>query len=327
MRLRWHSKMLTIDAFKAAIVGICAVFTLVGCSGDNDAAAQPRSFALEFAAIADGQHVGCADRVEGLGPDGESSVGLADLRFYISNLKFWDAAKREIALSLDENEFQYSSKAGQVSLLDLTGNAEGSCAGNAIAFSEGTQRTNAAILGKSVVEQVKSVSFDVGVPQPVMQDVIANHSPEGAPSPLAELQWTWASGYRHFVMNFTVSDADGKTGDGYAHLGSRDCGPADGLALEDRSRCDFVNTPQVALGNFDLDKNVVTLDVPKLLAGLRFVAPIYDAETFEVIGEGPGVACHSSPDQPDCTDLFEQFGLDLATGMAKASDNVVFGVE
>lgn len=35
-------------------------------------------------------------------------------------------------------------------------------------------------------------------------------------------------------MNFAVrGDGSGKGGDGYVHIGSLDCGPADGKALED----------------------------------------------------------------------------------------------
>ncbi|HVY31942.1 MAG TPA: MbnP family copper-binding protein [Polyangiaceae bacterium] len=315
-------------SFTALILGLSIAALVTGCGNDDDAKApKPRGFALSFAAVADGKHIGCEDTVEGLGPDGNDSIGLSDLRFYVSNLELWDAAGSEVAFTLDENDFQYDSEAGQVSLIDLTSNTKGSCAGNAIAFAEGTKRTNDSVTGTTVVENVKSVSFDLGVPQAVMKDVIAEHTPEGAPSPLAEMQWTWATGYRHFVMNFAVTDADGKTGDGYVHIGSRDCGPADGLALKDRERCDFVNTPRVSLAAFDLDKNVVTLDVPAALAGLDFVSPVYDLTTFEVIGEGPGVECHSSPDQPDCPTLFDHFGLDIDSGKAKASRNVVFGVE
>lgn len=310
------------------VLGLAAALFLSGCSGDDDdEAPKPRSFSLTFAAVAGDKHVGCEDTIQGLGPDGADSIGVSDLRFYVSNLKLWDAAQREVELTLDENDFQYTSKAGQVSLVDLTGNTKGTCAGNAIAFAEGTKRTNDSITGTTVVEDVKRISFDVGVPQAVMADVIGTHTPEGAPSPLGEMQWTWATGYRHFVMNFAVTNADGTKGDGYAHIGSRNCGPADGLALEDRERCDFVNTPQVALDKFDLDKNIVTLDIPSLLADLDFISPVYDLQTFEVIGEGPGVECHSSPDQPDCPTLFSHFGLDIDKGSAKASRNVVFGVE
>lgn len=320
--------MTTTSFFKFGALGLVAAACLSGCSGDGAAEApKPRSFALTFAAVAGDEHIGCEDTIDGLGPDAADSVGVSDLRFYVSNLKLWDGAHEEVELTLDENDFQYTSEAGQVSLVDLTGNTKGTCAGNAIAFAEGTKRTNDAITGKTVVENVKGISFDVGVPQSVMAEVIGTHTPEGAPSPLGEMQWTWATGYRHFVMNFAVTDADGTKGDGYVHVGSRDCGPADGLALEDRERCGFVNTPQVALDAFDLDQNIATLDIPSLLADLDFISPVYDLQTFEVIGEGPGVECHSSPAQPDCPALFSHFGLDIEDGAAKASHNVVFGVE
>ena len=319
--------MASNSTLKSLLLGLSTATLLTGCGSDEAEPPKQRAFALSFAAVANGKHIGCRDTVEGLGPDGADSIGLSDLRFYVSNVKLWDASDKEVPMTLDENDFQYSSKAGQVSLVDLTSNTKGSCAGNAIAFAEGTKRTNDSVTGTTVVESVKRVSFDLGVPQAVMQEVIANHTPEGAPSPLAEMQWTWATGYRHFVMNFAVTDVDGKTGDGYAHIGSRDCGPADGLALEDRERCDFVNTAQVSLDTFDIDKNVVTLDVPAALAGLDFISPVYNLDTFEVIGEGPGVECHSSPEQPDCPTLFDHFGLDIGSGKARASRNVVFGVE
>ena len=53
-----------------------------------------------------------------------------------------------------------------------------------------------------------------------------------------------------------------------------------------------------------------------MLEGLDFVSPIYDPTTFEVIGEGPGVECHSSPMQPDCPTVFGGFGLDITDGSA-----------
>jgi uncharacterized repeat protein (TIGR04052 family) len=310
------------------VLSLITALCLVGCEEDDEKeVAKQSAFALTFKAVADGAPVGCEDTVEGLGEDEASTIGISDLRFYVSNLKLWDSSGSEVDATLDENDFQYSSKAGQVSLIDLTSNTRGSCAGSAIAFAEGTRRTNDSIAGSTLVERVSRVSFDVGVPQAVMQDVIASHSAEGAPSPLAEMQWTWATGYRHFVMNFAVTNGEGKSGEGYAHVGSRDCGPADGLALEDRERCGFINTPQVELGSFNLNDDVVTVDIPRLLAGLDFVSPVYDLETFEVIGEGPGVECHSSPMQPDCPTLFDHFGLDIDSGKADASRNVVFGVE
>ncbi|HRI69472.1 MAG TPA: metallo-mystery pair system four-Cys motif protein, partial [Polyangium sp.] len=294
-----------------------------GNSGPNDSKT-PSPFALSFAATANGQEVGCSDKIPGLGPDAKQTVGLSDMRFYISHVHFLDAKGNHVEFTLDQNEFQYTSAAGSVALIDLTSNTDGTCKDSAVAFAEGTARTNLAMTGKTIVEDVAEIHFDVGVPQALMKETIANNTAEGAPSPLNEMYWNWASGYRHFVTNFTVDDGQGNVGDGYLHIGSRDCGPADGKALEDRAACTFVNTPAVVLADFDLQKDTVGVEIPNLLTSVDFRAPIYDPVTFEVIGEGPGVECHSSPMQPDCSSIFSNFGLDMTTGSVVSGAQKVF---
>ncbi|MDC4203842.1 MAG: metallo-mystery pair system four-Cys motif protein [Candidatus Manganitrophus sp.] len=297
-----------------------------GCSGDSTDL--PAAFELRFAATANGAEVGCADKISGVGPSGRHQIGLSDLRFYVSNLRLLDAKGNPIPFTLDENEFQYKGDSGSVALIDLTGNTEGTCAGAAIAFPEGTARTHKAITGKTLVKEVTSVTFDLGVSQPLMKATIANNTAEGAPSPLNEMYWSWASGYRHFVMNFAVEDdGNGNGGDGYLHIGSLDCGPADGKALEDRDACGFVNTPTVALTGINLATDTVSIDLIRAVANLDFISPIYDTTTFEVIGEGPGVECHSSPGQPDCALIFSNFGLDISTGQANSASNSVFSIK
>lgn len=304
----------------SAVVG-CAMF-IHACGSDGPT---PEPFSLRFAAVVDGTEVGCTDDLDGFGPAEEDHVGVNDLRFYVSNIQFWDSNGDEVALTLDEDEFQYSSPEGSVALVDLTGNTEGNCSSTSIAFGEGTGRTHEAITGTTRIDDVASISFDVGVPQAVMRATIATNTPEGAPSPLNEMYWSWNSGYRHFVFNFSVRDAEDAVGGGYLHIGSRDCAPAgDALALSDRDSCTYVNTPAVSVASFDLRTNTVGIDLRQLVDGLDFVAPIYDPMTFEVIGDGPGVECHSSPSQPDCGPIFGGFGLDMATGDANASSNTVF---
>ncbi|MCA9692887.1 MAG: metallo-mystery pair system four-Cys motif protein [Nannocystaceae bacterium] len=281
----------------------------------------PTAFSLKFAAAAGGQVVGCTDTLTGLGPAGEHSVGISDLRFYISNLRFYDAAGAEVEVTLDTNEFQYRSDAGEVALIDLTGTGEGSCADSAIAFAEGTARVHDVITGTTHVDDVASVSFDVGVPQALMKETIANNTAEGAPSPLAEMYWSWASGYRHFVFNFTI-DAAGEPGEGYIHIGSGDCGAPGELALEGRDACGRINTPTVTLDGFDLTADTVLLDIPAVLADLDFLVTILDPDTMEPIGEGPGVACHSGPSQPDCPPVFSAFSLDVTSGSTLAPAGV-----
>ena len=313
------------------IAGYCALvlsLAAVGCSDDStsgpNGAKTAQPFSLKFAATANGQDISCTDKITGLGADGKQTVGLSDLRFYISNIHFLDAQNNDVEISLDKNEFQYTSPAGSVALVDLTSNTEGTCKDSAVAYAEGTARTNIAITGKTIVEDVALVRFDVGVPQALMKETIANNTLEGAPSPLNEMYWSWASGYRHFVANFAVENGQGEVGDGYLHIGSSDCGPADGKALEDRNACKFVNTPTVALSEFNLQKDSIRVEIPNALTKLDFRAPIYDPMTFEVIGEGPGVECHSSPMQPDCGTIFTSFGIDIATGAVVPQAQTVF---
>ncbi|HEY0195512.1 MAG TPA: MbnP family copper-binding protein [Kofleriaceae bacterium] len=315
--------MIANPIFKLTLIAACALPGAAGCGSDD--AAEPTAFSLRFAAQVDGKAVGCTDDLAGFGPDQTAHIGLNDLRFYVSNLAFHDGAGEPVALTLDQNEFQYAADAGAVAMIDLTGNTEGSCSTDALAAAEGTARTHLALTGTTRVADVAQVSFDVGVPQALMKQTIATTTPEGAPSPLDEMYWSWNSGYRHLVFNFTVTDGAGATGAGYLHIGSRDCaGSEDGKALEDRDRCTYVNTPAVALAGFDLAHDTVGLDLRKLISGVGFIAPIYDPVTFEVIGQGPGVACHSSPTQPDCAPIFHEVGVDMATGTSAAASDVVF---
>lgn len=302
-------------------LALVPALALAACDGGEPTQPdhQHTPFALTFEAVADGTPVSCDApfTLEG------RTIGLSDLRFYVSNLTLLDADGAAVDATLDGDEFQYRGTAGWVGLVDLTSDASGDCEASAITFSEGTARTHPAITGATHVDDVVGVSFDVGVPQALMQEVIAANTVEGAPSPLDEMYWSWATGYRHFVFNHTVADG-AERGEGYVHLGSTDCAADGYLALEDRDRCGLVNTPTVLLSDFDLATGTVQVDLAAALAGLDLVAPEYDPSTFEVIGTRPGTECHSSPMQEDCPTVFSNFGIDLATGASTASGNTVF---
>jgi uncharacterized repeat protein (TIGR04052 family) len=308
------------------------ILALVACGGKAEDTHEhthtteptPEPFTLRFAATDGVNPVDCATPFTGDAGGTTYTIGLSDVRFYVSNLVFRDADGNEVAATFDEDAFQYTGSTGWVALVDLTGNATGSCDGGAISFSEGTERTHEAITGSTLVGEVASVSFDVGVPQALMQEVIGANTVEAAPSPLNEMYWSWASGYRHFVFNMTVSDGV-DDGEGYLHIGSTDCAAEGQLALEDRDACGFLNTPSVAVDNFDLASGVVSVNLAAALSGLDLQAPVYDPKTWEVIGEQPGVECHSSPDQTDCPTIFESFGVNIASGVASDADNRVFG--
>ena len=297
---------------------------LVACGGGSGSQNQ---VSLKFKAVNDGQDVGCDSVMTGFGADGRTTVGISDLRFYVSNLKYFDADGKELSTELVANDFQFVDSSGSVALVDLTSNVSGTCTNSSIAFGEGTERTNNQVVALVDEGKIASVSFDVGVPQKMMKEVVSTYTAEDAPSPLREMYWSWASGYRHFVFNFTVKDKNNKNGEGYLHLGSRDCGGDGAVALTDRDSCGFLNTPAVSLKGFDPSTNTVTVDVAQALKGLGFVTEIYDSNPpYNPIGSGPGVACHSSPPeaQPDCAPIFNNFGLDTATGNSVVSHNSVF---
>lgn len=307
------------------VFAFISISVMTACGGSGGGSQNP--VALKFKAVDNGKDVSCESVLTGFGPDGGTTVGVSDLRFYVSNLKFYDASSKELSSELVANDFQLIDSSGSVALIDLTSNVNGSCSNSTIAFGEGTERTNNQVAALVEEGTIASVSFDVGVPQKMMKEVVSTYSAEDAPSPLGEMYWSWASGYRHFVFNFTIKDKNNKNGEGYLHLGSRDCGGDGAVALTDRESCGFVNTPSVVLNGFDPNTKTVTVDIAQALKGLSFVTEVYESSPpYNPIGRGPGVACHSAPPeaQPDCSPIFSNFGLDTATGNAVVSNNSVF---
>jgi uncharacterized repeat protein (TIGR04052 family) len=301
------------------LIAFAAASAVVACS-DSSGPEELEPFTLNFAAVHNGETVGCGDLLDGLGPGGTVSVELADLRFYVSNLRFYDEQGAELPVELDANDFQYHGDEGDVALVDLTGTADGACAGTGLSFPEGTARTNGVITGRTRPELVHSIAFDVGIPQALMKDVLASHTDADAPSPLAEMHWSWAFAYRFLVMNFNVSDG-GTPGEGYVHVGSTDCGGDGTRAMTDRETCGRINTPAVRLEHFHLDE-AVGMDVGALLAGLDF--RVEQTPGGPLI---PGIASHSSPSQPHTAPIFANLGVDLATGASDAAEDAVFVVQ
>lgn len=296
-----------------------------GADVDASADEEPSPFSLRFVYTGGDRVLACGDTLVGQGLDRSNAVEVNDLRFFVSDLRFLDKDGKELPVTLDENDFQLDHEAGFVSLVDLTSNVVGACTPDVFPDSEGTKRVHEAVTGTTLVSKVESLRFNVGVPQAVMKKAIQENTGEGQPSPLGDLQWPWSVGWRHFALNFALRSAVGEPGIGFVHLGSLDCSAAmTDLALSDRDHCTYVNNPAVALDHFSLADDLVTVDIAKILEKLDFVGDLYDG-TGNVTGQGPGVACHSMPDQPDCLSVFEAFGMSIETGKSEASMNRVFG--
>jgi uncharacterized repeat protein (TIGR04052 family) len=307
-----------MDRFGGTAAAAALVGLLAGC-GDDDEMVTPEemsAFALRFAAVYQGSEVGCGDRLTGLGTGGTAEAEMNDLRFYVSSVQFFDEAGDPVETELDENEFQYHSAEGDVALIDLTDTSAGACAGMGLGFPEGTARMNDVITGRTFIDRVRQVTFEVGVPQRVQKAVIANHTAEDAPSPLREMHWSWGFAYRNLVLNFTILDG-GVAGEGYLHVGSTACGGDGVKALTDQQSCGRPNTAAVLISSFSLDDDTVGIDLGALLANLDFLV-----DQSQVLV--PGVSCHSSDSQPDCPQIFDNLGIDIADGGARADLNTVF---
>lgn len=310
-----------LTSFKSGIKSICSItftsiFLLAGCgSGSESSVEENIPFTLDFTAKSAGEAISCDTSHNQFGTQELHAISVSDLRFYVSNIQFYNVNNEEISVELDANDFQLHNEQGFVGLVDLTSNVSGACADEALG---GTERTNSGISGTIIGGKgtVDHISFDVGVPQAVMKDVIATNTQEDAPTPLNELYWSWASGYRHFLMNFTIENTAGVTGKGLVHLGSRNCGGDGLLALEEKDTCDSINTPKVNLSNFNPVNDTVVLNIDAMLNNVQFAATANETT--------PTVSCHSNPAQTDCTAVFENFGLDINDGSANADANLVF---
>lgn len=324
--INYPTQVSLATTFKVGALILAAFFS--GCSSNNSGtvgttsndkkkSSSTRNFTLQFKGMVGDMALNCDDLYTDLGQNKAYQFGIGDVRFYVSNLQFLDVNGEVIPLTLNSNSFQLNHEQGSVSLIDFSNKESGYCE----IVNEGTPRTNTTITGTTANSDIVSVSFDIGVPQAVMKSAIAaTDVTTDAPPPLAEMYWSWASGYRHFVINFTAMDSTHTdiVENSVFHVGSRDCGGA-GKALSDRETCGLLNTPKVRIDDFDPEVNTVIVDLAKILD---------KAQDPDFIKNGNfGVQCHTSTKESACLSLFPALGLDIETGAANEANNSVFGKE
>lgn len=329
---------------------LCAglLIILSACGGGSSSSSGTdvganEAFTLNFAAEAGQMEVSCLDTYPGYGEDADTALMFGDIRFFVSDLTFYDAQGDRIPVTLDATPFQYQDENGEVSLVDILGTTGGVCE----EVAEATARTNSRITG--TIESgrvVDRVEFDVGVPPAMMQAMVAAGPVEDAPSPLSELNWSWAGGYRYLAVNFAAMNPvhTAQVPNSAFHVGSTDCGgnlAAGKLALSDRDTCGFPNIARVALDAFNPDTDTVTLDMDALFSGIQnpdLVKDVWEQHGGDetvcvdarrnggwcVVGQSFGLQCHSGQAQTACGSLFPSLGLTLATGAADASQNSAF---
>ncbi len=267
-----------------------------GGSQDRDAnnTPTPRTVSIAFSAIADSQPVACGTSYT-LGT-AATEMTLRDFRFYVHDLRLVTSTGTEVAVTLDQNDWQN----GDVAMLDFQ-NKDNNCTGADKAIH--TAITGTVPDGSLTFSGVR---FTVGIPED--RNHLLNSS---APSPLNAIGmfWSWRSGYKFMRLDFNLATPGVITSTGapltawYFHLGSTNC--PDVIPYV----CSNINRPEIALDSFNPDSDSIQIDYAALVAD----------SNLSVESTGMPVGCMSGTTDAECPEMFTALGLNLASGENDAS--------
>ncbi|HEY8163820.1 MAG TPA: MbnP family copper-binding protein [Methylocystis sp.] len=299
---------------------------------------------IRFSLAAGNNPVRCGQDIAGLGTGGRPAQ-LRDARLYISAPALIDSAGREVAIELEQNDWQYAN----VALLDFE-DKTGKCVGNA--------DVNDSIRGVAPRGRYRGISFLVGVPSLTEdhdgKNIVLNHSNFAtAPAPLdiQAMAWNWQAGRKFIKIEVDPeggvtrpplppkpenANAAANAGDKpdsapamadaaksappklnadgtitvstwMLHLGSTGC-HGDAVKGEITS-CASANRIPVRFASFDPSRQRVVLDLKALFAGID-------------LGQDKGFStgCMSGPADPECTPMFENLALRLKETAPDAND-------
>ncbi len=300
---------------KTTILGFAIAATFTGCSDDDtnpvnadasvvadaavalDAAAM-KNVSIDFAAMVGAEAFACSDNgaaksYTNLGSS-NSTASFKDFRFYVSNVRLIDANSNEVAVTLDQTNFQFED----VVLLDFE-DGTGGC------VDLGNTPMNTSVVGQVPAGTYTGLAFDLAVPFDKNHMEAASVS---TPPPLniMGLFWNWQIGHKYGRVDLVVEGAAGWN----VHLGSTGC-VSDGTAEAPMVSCGKPNVAKIAISNFDPDSDTVAIDMAALLSNSDL--------TTNAAGP-PG--CQSFPaDVDDCTPMYPNLGLSFDTG--ECVDNCV----
>lgn len=287
-RTRIHPAALCAAGLFAAS-GIAAIPATAAAHGG-----ETHTVNIRFAAVAGKTPVACGKAIPGLGTPA-TTAQLADLRFYVSDVKMLRSDGRAVTVKLDPNSrYRVTRKGAGVTLIDLE-NGRGLC-------KEGTPGVNPLVRGTVPHGTYVGAQMTVGVP------FALNHSDvPAAPAPLNidAMAWSWQAG-RKFAK-IEVADPAGPTGTWsektfMVHLGSTGCegNPASGQTV----RCRASNRAAVRLARFNPQRQQIAVDLRGLLSGS-------DIKVNKAAAPG----CMSGPTDPECGPIFRALGINwLASG-------------
>jgi uncharacterized repeat protein (TIGR04052 family) len=260
--------------------------------GDTNGATMPVSIA--FAAVVGAEPFACGQTYESVGTP-PTSIEPRDLRFFVQDVELVRASDDEaVPVVLDVAP---PWQAETVALVDFE-DATGACADGG-----GDPEINAVVTGTVPLDDYVGVRFSIGVPADL------NHQdPLELPDPLqaSSMTWGWLYGFKFVKAEVQEVVPDGPEGSGQFHLGSNGC---TGMPAVEEVQCALPNRPHIELAPFDAAVDTVVVDVAAMFAGTDLTVD---------------TQCHSF--QAECEPMFEQLGLDLASGRPTTAQ-VVFDVQ
>jgi uncharacterized repeat protein (TIGR04052 family) len=280
-------------------------FTLAGCDdaeggGDAqaDASVEMQDIELHFEARVGDARAACGQTYSGLGKN-QRSLALADMRWYVYDLKLIDERGNAVSVTLpDDEKVQWE----QVALLDFEDDSA--------ACENGSADTNSVVRGKVPAGEYQGISFGVGMPPELSH---GNPATQKAPLTIQALAWNWRLGHKFLRIDLALEPDGDKPGGGFeVHLGATGCSGQQGSYS-----CERENTPSIELDHFDSERDKIVFDLAPVLADVALLAS-------EV--PGPLAGCTSEHDDPDCEPILASFGLDLQTGKP-TTEQRVFRVE
>ncbi|MCS6984353.1 MAG: metallo-mystery pair system four-Cys motif protein [Leptospiraceae bacterium] len=274
---------------------------IYSCAQLHDEEKPKLEIEIPFAAKVGSENFSCSREYSGIGakPGGGSTIKPHDFRFYVHDFEFVTNLGEIIHVKLrQDGSWQYEN----VALLDFEDNS-GHCAN----VSGNTAATNHVIHGtyEKPAGSIEKIRFVVGVPEHL------NHKDRAvAPPPLnlASLHWDWTTGYKHARIDFVSDDfknsnneefsgqSANSTGKFNIHLGATGC---TGVGSQGTAQCSVKNRPVIEL-TFRLGQTIVA-DLKELLA----------TTDLSVKDKNGPKGCMSSQTDPECKEVFLNFGLDF----------------
>ena len=280
----------------ASTLLLASLFALSSCSDDttsnneeNTKQQATKSMKIDFKAMFNDEELMCSKGGEAVKYQKKNStltnITLRDFRLFISDVYLIDEEGKKEMLKLTPNDFQYQDENGSVVLLDFENNT-----GNCI-DRKNTPAMNRVAVGEIADKNYSKIVFTLGVPFSSNHKEYPNVKVLNQPGML----WNWQAG-RKFTKLESANDIN-ETYVFNLHLGSTGC--ADSNADGKTDSCMQPNRVMVTL-DFDPSRDEVIVDYAKLLGSVDV--------TFNK-GSAPG--CMSKLNDPECTTIIPNFGLDL----------------